>query len=214
MVNPLPQQLDWGLGAVHFLSWHVQIIYVTDNNDNQWMMIKFLICDTLTHSAVWVSIFTNIDNTLLSHRRSKHALSSSVQFGHNDVLSLICWGSGWEANTVWCVLLFRQLYQEAFVDDRFAGASGPNKQHGNFMCKVCTQEKKLTCRLHGWDDEVWYLVRKSRVSANMDIHSGIFSSSSLCDINTLTLAPAGMTFSSSVIESVQTFHCPCPSLWK
>lgn len=166
------------------------------------------------HSTVWdyaayAFVFTNIDDTLLSHWRSKHALSSSVQLGHDDVLGLICWGPGWEVDAVWCVLFFRQLYQKAFVDDRFASAGGPDKEHGYLMCQVGTQEKKLTRRLHGWDDEVWHLVRISRVSANMDIHSDILSSS-----NTLTLAPAGMIFSSFVIESVHTFHCPCPSLWK
>lgn len=182
------------------------------------MTIKhFLICDTLL--TVWdytvcVSTITNIDDTLLSHRRSKHALPSSVQLGHDDVLGLIRWGAGWEVDAVWCVLLFRQRYQEAFVDDWFASASGPDKQHGYFMCQVGTEEKELTCRLHGWDDEVWHLLRIRRVSANMDIHSDIFSSSNLCDINTLTLAPAGITFSSFVIESVHAFHCPCPSLWK
>lgn len=146
----------------------------------KWPIKHFLICDTLTHIMIFLtqkytvlyeSILTNIDNTLLSHRRSKHALSSSVQLGHDDVLGLISWGSGWEVDTVWCVLLFRQLYQEAFVDHRFAGTSGPDKQHGYFMCQVGTQEKKLACSLHGGDDKVWHLVRIRRVSANMDIHS-------------------------------------------
>lgn len=36
----------------------------------------------------------------------------------------------------------------------------------------------------------------------------------ICMTNTVTLAPGGMMFSSLEIESVQTFHCPCPSLWK
>lgn len=155
-----------------------------------------------------VSAFTNVDNTLLSHRRSKNTLPSSVKLGHNNILGLICWSSGWEVDTVGRILLFWQRHQEAFVNNRFAGTSGSDKQHGNFMCQVCTQEKQLTCCLHGWDDEVWYLGRTSRVSANTSIHSEI------CDIDILTLAPVGMVFSSSVIESVQTFHCPCPFLWK
>ena len=166
-------------------------------------------CDILFSSIhVFATIFTNIDDTLPSHRRSKHTLPSSVELCHYDILGLICWGASWEVHTVWCVLLLRQLYQEAFVDDRFASASGPNKQHGYFMGQVGTKEKKLTCCLNGWNNEVWHLVGKNGVSEN------ITSSRSHCDLIILTFAPAGMIFSSFVIESVHTFHCPCPSLWK
>lgn len=98
--------------------------------------------------------FTNIDDTLLSNRRPKHGFPFSVQLGHDYILSLICRGAGREVDAVWYVLLLWQIYQEACVNDRFASASEPYKQHGYFMCQVGAQKKKLTCRLHSGDDEI------------------------------------------------------------
>lgn len=40
MINPLSQQLDWGLSTIYFFSWHVQIIYIIDNNSIQ-MVVKY-----------------------------------------------------------------------------------------------------------------------------------------------------------------------------
>lgn len=85
MINPLSQQLNWGLSTIHLFSWHVQIIYIIENHSIQ-RAVKYLSMCALI--LLCLHPLTNINNTLLSNRGAKYTLSPSVQFGHDDVLNL------------------------------------------------------------------------------------------------------------------------------